>query len=259
MALSPGVFNLSPDFLFAIRTGRVPGHSIVPVRGHISGLGTASAVLAGSGGGVQAISVAATVQIASTSAADDTAAGEGAKIVRISGLDDGYNEISEDVTMDGSATVTSVKLYQAVNRLVVMSAGTIGVNNGDIHCGAGAFTSGVPASKYHVLERDKGFSWTAAYTVPAKKICIPIQFVANVRDTSKFVQIDTRLIRNAEGVNYNVVPMGFGSEGFVLDMTCDVVLMEKDFMCMAGFVNATTADVTCIMFLVQIDEALFNP
>ena len=110
----------------------------------------------------------ATTMTVSSSDVNDTSAGTGARTIQISGLDASYNEISETITMNGQTPVTTSNSYLRVNRGIVLTAGSGGVNAGIIYVGTGTVTSGVPANKYTTINGDgTNQSLQAFWTVPA--------------------------------------------------------------------------------------------
>lgn len=119
-------------------------------------------------GGLYAYPPSATTMTVSSSDANDTSAGTGARTVLISGLDGSYNEISETITMNGQTPVTTSNSYLRVNRALVLTAGSGGANAGIIYVGTGTVTSGVPANKYTTINGDgTNQSLQAFWTVPA--------------------------------------------------------------------------------------------
>ena len=119
-------------------------------------------------GGLYAYPPSATTMTVSSSDANDTSAGTGARTVLISGLDGSYNEISETITMNGQTAVTTSNSYLRVNRALVLTAGSGGVNAGIIYVGKGTVTAGVPANKYTTINGDgTNQSLQAFWTVPA--------------------------------------------------------------------------------------------
>ena len=119
-------------------------------------------------GGLYAYPPSATTMTVSSSDANDTSAGTGARTIQISGLDGDYNEISETIILNGQTPVTTSNSYLRVNRALVLTAGSGGVNAGIIYVGTGTVTSGVPANKYTTINGD-GTNQTlqAFWTVPA--------------------------------------------------------------------------------------------
>ena len=119
-------------------------------------------------GGIYAYPASATVMTLSSSSASDTAAGTGARTVRVYGLDADYKEIDELITLNGQTAVNTTKSYLRAYRMIVQSAGSGGANAGIIYMGTGTVTAGVPVNKYALVD---GFgdnqTMMLVYTVPA--------------------------------------------------------------------------------------------
>lgn len=71
------------------------------------------------------------IEIASDSSSD-TAAGIGARAVLVEGVGNDFKALSETVVLNGLTSVPTVNAYKRVNRLVVVSAGSSGENQGGI-------------------------------------------------------------------------------------------------------------------------------
>ena len=119
-------------------------------------------------GGLYSYLSTATVLKVSSSSANDTSAGTGARTVELFGLDGDYNEISEVVTLNGQTALNTTQSYLRINRMIVRSAGSGGANAGIIYAGTGTVTTGVPANIYATINGD-GTNQTlmAIWTVPA--------------------------------------------------------------------------------------------
>ena len=93
---------------------------------------------------------------------NDKTGGTGALTVEIQGLDSNYNELTETVSMNGTTNVTTTSSFLRVNRMVVVTAGSLGENDGDIVID----DSGNKQAKINA-----GLNQTlmAVYTVPAGK------------------------------------------------------------------------------------------
>lgn len=117
-------------------------------------------------GGLYSYLSAATVLKVSSSSANDTSAGTGARTVELFGLDADYDEINETVILSGQTAVNTTQSFLRVNRMIVRSAGTGGTNAGVIYAGTGTVTSGVPANKYATVAAGDGQSLMALWTVP---------------------------------------------------------------------------------------------
>lgn len=109
---------------------------------------------------------AVTVSVSSSSA-NDTSAGTGARTVTISGLDAGYNSISEVITLNGQTAVTSTLSYIRLSTITTITAGSGGKNAGVVYVGTGIITAGVPATIYSSMAIGYNESHQAFYTVPA--------------------------------------------------------------------------------------------
>jgi hypothetical protein len=103
----------------------------------------------------------------SSSSADDTSAGTGARTVTIVGLDGSYNQVSESITLNGQTAVNTTNSYLYVNGFYVASTGSGGANAGNINAGTGVVTAGVPAVLYDIIATGYNNRTTAHYCVPA--------------------------------------------------------------------------------------------
>jgi hypothetical protein len=116
------------------------------------------------------------VQISSSSA-NDTAAGTGARTVKVDGLDQEYNPISEVVTMNGQTAVALVQDFRRINSLEVVTAGSGNVNAGAIYISPSGATlsSGQPsatADRLAVINASKGKSQMAHFTIRAGHVAL---------------------------------------------------------------------------------------
>ena len=129
-------------------------------------------------GGLYSYLTAATVLKVSSSSTDDTSAGTGARTVQLYGLDADYNEINELVTLNGQTAVNTTQSFLRINRMIVRSAGSGGVNAGVIYAGTGTVTTGVPANVYASVNGVTGAnqSLMALWTVPAGYTAYLLQY-----------------------------------------------------------------------------------
>lgn len=116
-----------------IQEGRVPGVSSISKFGSNDDVdtGTTPEDIWQQGGTWVGDTTAQTHDVVSTSAAD-TAAGTGARTVRIDGLDANWDPVSEVVTLDGTTPVVTTLSFIRVYCMVVLTAGSGGTNAGDI-------------------------------------------------------------------------------------------------------------------------------
>lgn len=140
--------------------------------------------------------VAAVVTVSSSSA-NDTAAGTGARAVTLSGLDSAYNAISETITLSGQSAVTSVNSYLRILSLTTISAGSGGKNAGVIYAGTGVVSAGVPGTIYTSMGVGFNQSRQAFTTVPAGTVA----YIMDISLTSDTAGVQAMLYtRGAGGV-----------------------------------------------------------
>ena len=124
------------------------------------------------GGTAYTYPAAATVLKVSSSDTDDDVGGTGALTVRVFGLDANYEPLDEYVTLTGQTAAVTTGEFLRVFRAYVVTAGTGGINAGNIWFGTGTVTSGVPATKYAGITAGEGQTLMAIYTVPAGKTAL---------------------------------------------------------------------------------------
>ncbi len=111
---------------------------------------------------------AAAIQMTvSSTSANDTSSGTGARTIVVQGLDASYNEVTETVTLNGQTAVTMTASLLRVNYAYVTTAGSSNSAEGDIYIGTGTVTAGVPATTYDIIKLDYNNTTTGSYTIPA--------------------------------------------------------------------------------------------
>lgn len=108
----------------------------------------------------------------SSSSANDTAAGTGARTVRVHGLDAAFKRVTEDFTMNGQTAVLGSVYFTRVNHVEVLTVGTGLVNAGEVITSVrgAALTAGVPNTAADVISSillGANVAWQAVFTVPA--------------------------------------------------------------------------------------------
>jgi hypothetical protein len=162
-------------FNLQVARGQIPGHKLQFKFGHNLAVSNTKETIWAEGG-LYVYPTSATQMTVSSSSADDAAAGTGARTINIQGLDADYNEISEDIILNGQTPVTTVNSYLRINRGAVLTAGTGGKNAGIIRAGTGTVTSGVPANVFLSIDGD-GDNQTlmCLWTVPAGYTAFMVQ------------------------------------------------------------------------------------
>lgn len=145
----------------AIAEGIIPGHLPIQKFGYNGSVGTTEELIWPLSNGNTYLSAAETLQVSSDDA-DDTAAGTGARTVKIYGQTTGFVEITETVTMDGATPVETTSSFLRVYRVEVITAGTSLTNEGLISVKDNGNTNTLATAI-----AGRGQTQQAAWTVPA--------------------------------------------------------------------------------------------
>jgi len=130
----------------------------------------------------------------SSTSANDTSAGTGARTVIVQGLDANYNEVTETVTMNGQTAVTMTASLLRVNYAYVATAGSANSAVGDIYIGTGTVTAGVPATTYDIIKIDYNNTTTGSYTIPAGYTAYVTQGLFSAGQAGGSNQVQGRLL-----------------------------------------------------------------
>lgn len=142
------------------------------------------------GGDIYWPSTATTLGVSSTNALDDgDTEGDGARTVKIFGLDSNYNEIDETLTLNGLTTVPSTKSFLRVFRSFVSSSGVSEFNVGTI-----TISDSTGANVLAEIPAEDGQTQMAVYTIPAGKTFYTdqINFTTAISQANKYAQIKFR-------------------------------------------------------------------
>jgi hypothetical protein len=153
-------------FELQVGRGQIPGHSVIHVFGHNPDVDT-SEVTIWPALGLLVHPASPTIMTISSSSADDTSAGTGARTVYILGINSTGGYVSETVTLNGQTAVNTVNQYDAIETMSVVSVGSGGVNAGIIYAGTGTVTAGVPAVPYSAIGIGDNLSLVGHWTCPA--------------------------------------------------------------------------------------------
>lgn len=156
------------DSELTIAAGLFSGYSIVNKFGYNPDVDTATVPEdIWEGGGVYTgfpVTSGETITVVSTSV-NDTAAGTGARTIRISGLDANYNEQTEDFTLNGLTNVDGIKTFTRVHTMTVLTSGS---SNTAFNAGTiSAFHTVTTANVFINMRVGVNQSNCSAYTIPA--------------------------------------------------------------------------------------------
>jgi hypothetical protein len=207
-----------------------------------------------SGGGLYVYPTAATVMTVSSSSANDTSGGTGARTVLVSGLDADYNEISETVTLSGQTPVNTVKSYLRMFRAFVVTAGSGGTAAGTIYVGVGTVTAGVPATVYAEIVLGDNQTTMALWTVPAGYTAYISAgtFSASSNNVAQYI-LGKFMFRPVGGVFRNAADITVNSNVFRYEWDYPLALPEKtDLEARAIALSGTNFYVTASFELIYI-------
>ena len=159
-------FGLTEPFELQVARGQITGHKSLFKFGNNADInGSLESIW--SHGGIYVYPTSAIQMKVSSSDANDTALGTGARTIVVSGLDANYNEISETVTLAGQTVVLTTNTFIRVFRAFVVTAGSSNTAAGTIYVGDGTVTAGVPATVYAEIPLGENQTLMAIWTVPA--------------------------------------------------------------------------------------------
>lgn len=180
-------------FELQVARGFIEGHRTVTVFGYNGDVDTSEVTVWPLPSIIAHPAAALQMKVSSTSA-NDTSAGTGARTVVIQGLDANYVEISETVTLNGQTEVLTAQSFFRINYAYVATAGSTNSAAGDIYFGTGTVTAGVPATVYNIIKYDFNNTVTGHYTVPAGYTGYLSQGLFSAGQASGSTQVRGRLL-----------------------------------------------------------------
>lgn len=219
----------SEPFELQVSRGQIPGHSSRNVFGFSNAIGTSFTTpweLATTSA-LPLITVASPLDIASS------AAGDTSQIIRIIGLDADYNEIAENISLNGTTIVTTINSYKAINDLITISG----------NC-TGNVTAKIGATVYAQITSGAGKNQAAIFTVPAGHSFYLTRidaFSATATGASKYI---TFLNKNtfSDGRVFNVAETTF-AQRMDIQRVLPFKVPEKTTLEFQAKVNSATAEV----------------
>jgi len=180
-------------FELQVSRGQIQGHRNVTVFGFNSDVDTAQVSVWPLPSLITFPATALQMKVSSTSA-NDTSNGTGARSVVVQGLDANYNEVSETVVLNGQTAVTMTAALLRVNYAYVLTAGSGNSAAGDIYIGTGTVTAGVPATTYDIIKFDYNTTITGSYTIPAGYTGYVSQGLFSAGQAGGSAQVEGRLL-----------------------------------------------------------------
>lgn len=198
LVASQTYFGKNEPFNLQVARGQIPNHRAVSVFGYNADIDTGEETVWPEGGILTYPTVALQMKVSSSNA-NDTANGTGARTVLISGLVSDYSETSETITLNGQTAVTTTTAFLRINNAYVLTAGSSKSAEGDIYIGTGVVTAGVPATVYDIIKFDYNARVTGSYTIPANYTAYLVAGSLSSAQASGSTAITGRLI--AIGLN----------------------------------------------------------
>jgi len=193
--------------------------------------------------------------IVSTSANDDgSPAGTGANTLRILGLDGSYNEISEDITLNGVTNVPTTNSYIMIHQMRVLTAGSTNSNVGTIT--ATAQVDGTITAQINPTENT---TQMAIYQVPAGKTGFIVRGYFNINKsggaaTAADIIFQTKPLGE---VFSNVLRRGMtttGSSAVEILTSIPFLISEKSIIKARANVTANNTDASAGFDIILIDN-----
>ena len=175
MGYAPGQETNNIPFGIPMALGKYRELSGVQKFGYNSAVGTQFETIWDGGNGYTFITTAGTCAVASTSTDDNGA------VITVQGLDENYDEITEDITVPGTGSLT----FHRVHRAFVKDAADGETTN------VGTVTMTVDSTSAAIIGAGNGQTLMAVYTIPANTRGFLMTFNGG---TSKNQEIEWRLL-----------------------------------------------------------------
>ena len=186
-------FGLTEPFELQVARGQIAWHRSVTIFGYNPNVDTAR-VTVWPYTGIIPLPAAALQMKVSSSSANDTANGTGARTVFVEGLGANHEEISETITLNGQTEVLTTQSFLHINNAYVATAGSTLSAAGDIYFGTGTVTAGVPATVYDLIKYDYNQRITGSYTVPSGYTAYVSQGLFSAGQPGGSAQVSGRLM-----------------------------------------------------------------
>ncbi len=160
---SKNITSSSTNFALDVALGNVPGVKGVTRTGFNSTITNTPEDIWTVGGQQVYLDAAETMDIVSTDA-NDNSAGSGLQTLQIFGLDGNFDEVDEEIIMNGTTIVTTANSYIRVHDLRGVTAGASDFNEGDITA-----TATVDGSIQNEMLAGGNASQSLQYTIPNGK------------------------------------------------------------------------------------------
>jgi len=236
------------DFNLQVARGQIQGHKTLFKFGNNEDI-NGSLETIWSYGGLYVYPTSAIQMKVSSTSANDTSDGTGARTIVVSGLNATYDEVSETVVLNGQTAVLTTTTFIRVFRSFVVTAGTGATAAGTIYIGTGTVTVGVPATVYAQIVLGENQTLMAIWTVPAGYTLYISRgtFSAASNNAAQYI-LSKFMIRPFNGVFRNVADVTVNSSVVSYDFEVPLAIPEKSDIEARGIALAGTNFYTTASF-----------
>lgn len=222
------------DFYFDVATGDVRSHSSVNKFGRNADIDSAAAEDIWDGGGVWNEPTVGQVYTMTSTSSADTSAGTGAQTVQVSGLISSTGLLAnETITLNGTSWVTLTNNYQMIHRLIVLTAGSGGVNAGTIY--AVGNTDGTVTAQVNVGNNQ---TLMAVFKIPAESEgCLLGYYASANKATGQTATVNTIVKAKPNGEVWQIKEI----VGLIKDGSSNI---ERKYLVPSCFEPLTTVKIT---------------
>jgi hypothetical protein len=249
------VGNTEP-FELQVARGQIPGHSIIHVFGHNPDVdNNVEATVWPVPGATLGHPASPTIMTISSSSADDTAAGTGARTVYILGINGTGGYVEEVVSLNGQTAVSTVNTYDAIERMQVLTAGSGGANAGTIYAGTGTVTSGVPAVPYSAMGVGDNTSLVGHWTCPKgyTGYLVAGKLTTGTTTASQYV-VGKLKLRDTSGMVYTAAITTLADSTAWYDFAYPIKITAGQCVTATATGKGNNNDVSCYFQIVLIQE-----
>lgn len=243
---------LPTDFGLAVAKGDLSNYEIRHIFGYNPDVDSGAEETIWTAGGLYVHLDTPTILTVSSTSADDTSAGTGARTVYILGINSTGGEVSETVTLNGQTAVNTTHTYTEIQTAQVLSVGSGGKNAGSISLGTGTVTAGVPANIYGHILAGENQSLMGHYTVPAGYTGYLVSGNMSVGATTAGKNITGRLKVRQNGIIYTGAIVSFGSGIVPFDFKYPIKLLAGACISASAISSTNDEAISCYFQLLLI-------
>lgn len=149
-----------------------------------------------------------------SSSANDTFGGTGANIVKVIGLDENYNTVTELVNLSGLTPVTTVNSYITIQRMLAAFCGSSGKNLGNID-------ATLDGTLYAEVEANHSITHQSHFTVPAGYTLFTVDVKLSIYRSSgsgaRRGEVEQFIYSPLANTTYETIKYGMSNDGGVYD------------------------------------------